>query len=112
MRNQLNSLVYDWEVTVRDVCAPVPIISYGLHKEQLKAGSRGNSSLTLPSWNECVVATETPWCMLHPVTTTSSVIEVIAAIVEKGQHSCYIIYNIDSFAHILQTNTELYNYID
>ena len=59
MRNQLNSLVYDWEVTVRDVCAPVPIISYGLHKEQLKAGARGNSSLTLHSWNEFVVATET-----------------------------------------------------
>ena len=33
--------------------------SYGLHKEQLKAGAKGNSSLTLPSWNEFVVATET-----------------------------------------------------
>ena len=136
--NQLSSLVYDWEVTVRDVCAPgtyasyyenqlsslvydwqvtfrnvfVYKFSYGLHKEQLKAGARGNGSVTLPSWNEFVVATEAPWCMLQPMTTTSSVIGVIAAIVEKGQHSCYIIYNIDSFAHILQTNTELYNYID
>ena len=71
----------------------------------LKAGARGKSSLTLPSWNEFVVATETPWCMLQPVTTTSSVIGVIAAIVEKEQHSCYIIYNIDSFVHILQMNT-------
>ena len=72
---------------------------------KLKAGARGKSSLTLPSWNEFGVATETPWCMLQPVTTTSSVIGVIAAIVEKGQHSCYIIYNIDSFVHILQMNT-------
>ena len=60
--------------------------SYGLHKEQLKAGAKGNSSLTLPSWNEFVVATETPWCTLQPVTTTSSAIEVVAATVEgQGQ---------------------------
>ena len=59
--------------------------SYGLHKEQLKVSARGNSSVTLPSWNEFVVATETPWCMLQPVTTTSSVIGVVAATVE-GQH--------------------------
>ena len=65
--SQNESRVYDWQVIVRNVCAPVPIISYGLHKEQLKAGA-GNSSLTLPSWNEFVVATETPevYCLLQP----------------------------------------------
>ena len=70
----------------------------------LKAGARGNSSLILPSWNEFVVATETPWCMLQPVTTTSIVIGVIAAIVEDNTLAIYIRYNIDSL-HIYYKRT-------
>ena len=101
--NQLSSLVYDWQVTFRNVF--VYKFSHGLHKVQLKAGARGNGSVTLPSWNEFVVATETPWCMLQPVTTTSSVIGVIAAIVEKGQHSCYIKITIWIVLHIYYKRT-------
>ena len=106
--NQLSSLVYDWQVTFRNVF--VYKFSYGLHKVQLKAGARGNGSVTLPSWNEFVVATEAPWCMLQPMTTTSSVIGVIAAIVEKDNTLAILNYNMDSFAHILQTNTLNYIY--
>ena len=67
--------------------------SYGLHKEQLKAGARGNSSLmTLPSWNEFVVATETPWRIEYcSLLTTRSVSGIIAATVEgqgQGQVCC------------------------
>ena len=57
-----------------------------------KQVQRGNSSLTLPSWNEFVVTTETPWRIVYcSLLTTRSVSGIVAATVEgqgQGQVCC------------------------